>query len=50
MEELSSLIKKLKNKLIIGKEDKKEEVNKNVINTENANSKKEGDNQNVINY
>ena len=49
MNELSSLIRKLKNKLIIGQEDKKEEVNKNVINIENVDSKKDGDNQNVLN-
>ena len=49
MDELSSLIRKLKNKLIIGQEDKKEEVNKNVINIENVDSKKDGDNQNVLN-
>ena len=49
IDELSSLIRKLKNKLIIGQEDKKEEVNKNVINIENVDSKKDGDNQNVLN-
>jgi len=60
MEELSSLINNLKNKLIIGQGDKdgkekenimikKEEDNKNVIINENVEPKKEEDNKNVIN-
>ena len=49
IEELSSLIKNLKNKLIIGQEYKKEGDNKNVIINGNVDSQKERVYKNVIN-